>query len=85
MIEYEDMIVLAGTVSGLADLTNWNPLHDDGDALRLAVSLDLIGLNNEQYWKTRMFLAASGKLPPDALASTRLTILHAAAEIGATK
>ena len=67
-------------VSGIyqyPDNTYWNPLTDDGDALRLVVKLrlDLSLLRRTQNYKndrTRM----------DSYAATRRAIVRAAAEIG---
>lgn len=58
---------------------NWNPLTDDGDALRLAVKLHLIyGINTDIL---NHYLAL--ELPSDdPLAATRRAIVRAAAEIG---
>lgn len=64
----------------------WNPLTDDGDALRLAVKLGItidcpVGLN---------FVYAIGNgshsesSEPDMFAATRRAIVRAAAEIGIT-
>lgn len=60
----------------------WNPIHDDGDALRLAVQCtQLFGF----YRFLRAWLVAmkteSGD-PTDPLAATRRAIVMAAAEIG---
>jgi len=49
----------------------WNPLTDDGDALRLAVKLGIADLGN--------FYDDDGS---DPYAATRLAITRAAAEIG---
>jgi len=72
------------------DSTCWNPLTDDGDALRLAVKLK-IDLRNFHPNE----VAAQFKLPnrpgwyedsqdrtPDPYAATRRAIVRAAAEIG---
>ena len=60
-------------------LKPWNPLTDDGDALRLAVKLGLYDLrdlpfqeSNDPVWEA----------VPDPLAATRRAIVRAAAEIG---
>ena len=68
---------------------NWNPLTDDGDALRLAVKLGLMidiqnKVNATSVWTTDEsgsadFDAAHGK---DPYAATRRAIVRAAAEIG---
>lgn len=73
----------------------WNPLTDDGDALRLAVKLDI-----DLYWANDDGLEAyagynlAGKqrrmyavvpVKDDTYAATRRAIVRAAAEIGRTK
>ena len=55
--------------------TYWNPLDDDGDALRLAVKLQLLG--GEDFCLV-MAMHESG----DPCAATRRAITRAAAEIG---
>jgi hypothetical protein len=62
----------------------WNPLSDDGDALRLAVKLGIqIDPRNHE---TRAFGPVGGRVDeyhkPDAFAATRRAIVRAAAEIG---
>ena len=65
---------------------DWNPLTDDGDALRLAVKLRL----EMSWWKDAITVetdnrkASSGilKLGGDPYAATRRAIVRAAAEIG---
>lgn len=64
---------------------HWNPLTDDGDALRLAVKLRL----EFEWWKTGISANhASTPIMPiehvgdDACAATRRAIVRAAAEIG---
>ena len=69
--------------NGLKRYTRWNPLTDDGDALRLAVKLNLLvdcqsqcarPLPDSIEWQE-----GSG---PDDYANTRRAIVRAAAEIG---
>lgn len=56
----------------------WQPLHDDGDALRLAVKLNLLdGLE-----RRASDLAAEVNYDMDPCAATRLAIVRAAAAIG---
>ncbi len=55
----------------------WNPLTDDGDALRLAVKLGLDG--------DFVTLMISSKHDGDPYAATRRAIVRAAAEIGKDK
>lgn len=67
----------------------WNPLTDDGDALRLAVKLRLhIGLENSavSVWDTGRLrnFQTEGFLHKDEYAATRRAIVRAAAEIGRT-
>jgi hypothetical protein len=63
------------TPSGI-DTMSWNPLTDDGDALRLAVKLGLLGAP----FMTLEFIAAMGDSAP--YADIRRAIVRAAAEIG---
>jgi hypothetical protein len=64
----------------------WNPLHDDGDALRLAVRLNIDVFQSTQYREAQ----AGGQIPKtifepwgaDKGAATRRAIVRAAAEIG---
>lgn len=57
----------------------WNPLGNDGDALRLAVKLNLHVLEGiAQDGEGRIFCDKS----PDPYAATRRAIVRAAAEIG---
>ncbi len=59
----------------------WNPLADDGDALRLAVKLKIdIGQTKFSYaWKDGR---SYGEVSTDPYAATRRAIVQAAAEIG---
>ena len=76
-------------------LRHWNPLTDDGDALRLAVKLGLLidirytdpiiaQYNCVTYWLTPLKSARIelGDLGLDQHAATRRAIVRAAAEIG---
>ena len=74
------------------DRRRWNPLFDDGDALRLAVKLDM---DMEQYAGevARIIYEISGHAKTwdedvtekqDIYAATRRAIVRAAAEIGRT-
>lgn len=69
----------------------WNPLTDDGDALRLAVQLGLVVCVLNEIGKTGIYLPAEhigGKYDEleehgdDPHAATRRAIVRAAAEIG---
>jgi hypothetical protein len=60
--------------------TYWNPLTDDGDALRLAVKL-FDGDDMEVIWyRAKLLLAECPQL--GRVAATRRAIVRAAAEIG---
>ena len=70
---------------------NWNPLTDDGDALRLAVKLNLVVHPQEKccyvYLSPESLLGFSGVTAlemnlGDPYAATRRAIVRAAAEIG---
>ena len=76
----------------------WNPLTDDGDALRLAVKLGIIvdvryggeeshlEFNEVCYWveKGRPYKVMKFEKGIDPYAATRRAIVRAAAEIGRT-
>lgn len=57
----------------------WNPLTDDGDALRLAVKLSIF--NGADFYKFRMHERIGNQGKDDCYA-TRRSIVRAAAEIG---
>lgn len=64
-------------------LTRWNPLTDDGDALRLAVKLRLAVRNSEVRASVMSDVGeASERHNGDDCAATRRAIVRAAAEIG---
>jgi hypothetical protein len=68
-------------------LDRWNPLTDDGDALRLAVKLrltvncsyDEVAMCGQEFTQKEVFLERNGE---DPLAATRRAIVRAAAELG---
>lgn len=63
----------------------WNPLADDGDALRLAVKLGLlhaVGTSLSLFRKAWDDLYVIGELPDDDFEATRRAIVRAAAEMG---
>ena len=65
--------------------TSWNPLTDDGDALRLAVSLRLSPMMRTLGCDTADLNETAGayeKWGGDPYAATRRAIVRAAAEIG---
>lgn len=74
----------------------WDPLNDDGDALRLAVELQIeIYTGHDECGNAEQFVgysSASGRIlyvcesyEPDPHAATRRAIVRAAAEIGRSK
>lgn len=74
----------------MADKLMWNPLTDDGDALRLAVKLGLI-LGTYAHYVTVDLLSPNDRIETitvwhsqtnDPYAATRRAIVRAAAEIG---
>jgi hypothetical protein len=62
----------------------WNPLTNSGDALRLAVKLELQLDLRHSFHTVRVYGAAEGRIDEsgDPLAATRRAIVRAAAEIG---
>ena len=80
-----DGYVLRNAKTGF-EYAGWNPLEDDGDAFRLAVSLgltvvvetDMVFCRNQR--SDKVFREQS----KDRCASTRKAIVRAAAEIGKT-
>lgn len=79
---------------GLSSTIDWNPLNDDGDALRLAVKLNLwVEINDRCAWAQQngdsilVVVSASSMVMhnetnKDPYAATRRAIVRAAAEIG---
>jgi hypothetical protein len=64
----------------MPDALTWNPLTDDGDALRLAVKLNLFNTRSKGYeWPDAELFARHEGDPYEA---TRRAITRAAAEIG---
>jgi len=63
----------------LLDGRPWNPLTDDGDALRLAVKLELF---HRFYIDEPLATIHFDATDPDPYAATRRAIVRAAAEIG---
>jgi hypothetical protein len=67
--------------------TDWNPLTDDGDALRLAVKLGLFiqinsGSATAWKWRGENWYEQASDNADDMSATTRRAITRAAAEIG---
>ena len=78
-----ELLELAAKAAGIEDISYylddflWNPLTDDGDALRLAVKLNLL------YGKVFVRNVADNHEDGDDIyAATRRAIVLAAAEIG---
>lgn len=88
---YNDTVIPFGTLVTLNDKgghTLWNPLTDDGDALRLAVKLANTNDNfhsitwNWTHREIRVFADAAEGYGDDPYEATRRAIVRAAAEIG---
>ncbi len=93
-----ELLELAAKASGFEleyiQQIRWNPLNDDGDALRLAVKLNLEFAVNVGLKKTRVVIKSPTATlfddwvrlnedhHGDPLSSTRRAIVRAAAEIG---
>jgi len=60
----------------------WNPLTDDGDALRLAVELRIGSVHALLQWSEENHEDAEAAWENDPNAATRRAIVRAAAEIG---
>lgn len=77
-----------GVLDGYDRLTCWYPIRDDGDALRLAVKLNLtikiIGDHVKVGWIGcgERWPGEEAPTPSELLAATRRAIVRAAAEIG---
>lgn len=69
--------------------SKWNPLDDDGDALRLATKLHIdINFDRDRVWTIEGDTLSHAPHEPykkDPYAATRRAIVRAAAEIGKTK
>ena len=68
--------------TGMQDWSPWNPLTDDGDALRLAVKVLNWPHGGRAFANEVSSMFAVGKLPSDPYAATRRAIVRAAAAIG---
>lgn len=87
-----ELLELAAKAAGLSfwQENSWNPLDDDGDALRLAVKLNIDVFFHASRVEGHV---AGGRIPPvraieredygdDPYAATRRSIVRAAAEVG---
>lgn len=90
-----ELLELAAKACGLEEakmrieFNQWNPIEDDGDALRLAVKLSLMLDEITQGFMAGHWVATHTNIEscyepslPDPLAATRRAITRAAAEIG---
>jgi hypothetical protein len=90
-----ELLELAAKACGLEEakmrieFNQWNPLDDDGDALRLAVKLGLMLDEITQGYMAGHWVATHTNIEscyelaiPDPYAATRRAITRAAAEIG---
>jgi hypothetical protein len=88
-----ELLELASKAYGLEEakmrieFNQWNPLEDDGDALRLAVKLEMqvsIGFRriNASFFTGGEPTKIREENPEDPYAATRRAIVRAAAEIG---
>ncbi len=86
-----ELIEFAAKACGMWDHKNgcidkpWSPLTDDGDALRLAVKLNLLVDVSSRYGHTEAGPAAGYQCEMhcgDPYAATRRAIVRAAAEVG---
>ena len=87
-----ELLEMAAKAAGIADgdvfydMDNdkeWNPLTDDGDALRLAVKLELeIRVFNGRAHATALNVRTIEPLTNDPYVATRRAIVRAAAELG---
>jgi hypothetical protein len=66
-------------IPGTSEMLPWNPLTDDGDALRLAVTLKMDESITSPVWV--MERTTIGEYERDPYAATRRAIVRAAAEI----
>jgi len=88
----KELLKLAAKAAGIEEaklrieFNQWNPITDDGDALRLAVKLKLQIVIDDYMAIARTGnphkYGAQESLSTDPLAATRRAIVRAAAEIG---
>ena len=65
------------------DPREWNPLDNDGDALRLAVKLQIhVQPDGRRAWASTRKVNATEEVGDDPCAATRRAIVRAAAEMG---
>ena len=84
----QELLTMAAKAAGCVENSDWNPLTDDGDALRLAVNLgvELVFTKNKIGAGRRSLLiypwVNEDRNVDDPYAATRLAIVRAAAAIG---
>jgi hypothetical protein len=90
----KELLELAAKAAGRGDHwwvgdthLKWNPIEDDGDALRLAVKLGLFiqinsGSATAWKWRGENWYEQASDNADDMSATTRRAIVRAAAEIG---
>lgn len=88
---FDDTPYISGDING-DDFLPWNPLEDDGDALRLAVKLridirlfDRTNSDHMDCLVDRLGRGFGESRGSDPYAATRRAIVRAAAEIGREK
>ena len=78
---YENCFV--STTNDTDDWIIWDPITDDGDALRLAVKLKIHVQPDGRYtWASTFKVNATEEVGANPYAATRRAIVRAAAEIG---
>lgn len=83
----QELLMKAATAVGLQGAIGWNPLENDGDALRLAVQLEFViettSYGPVVYSRDRRVLAAHPECTnAEALPAVRRQIVRAAALAG---
>jgi len=89
---YRELLELAAKAAGIEEakkrieFNQWNPLTDDGDALRLAVQLGMNIHFPTMIGRSQVHVSSIKRVEEtlfgDPLAATRRAIVRAAAEIG---
>lgn len=80
---HDDKIPMRRNIQNHKGMKIWNPLADDGDALRLAVKIGLHLTNSKtDAWSSREDVTAIEPFSADQYKATRRAIVRAAAEIG---
>lgn len=78
----QELLTMAAKAAGCVENSDWNPLTDDGDALRLAVQL----FRDIHFWYFENSVSVGNELRvacgDDPCAATRRAIVYAAALVG---